>query len=124
MHCYNHPTQSAIGVCKVCGKGLCNECAADLGHSLACKSHHEALAADMAALMQRSIKLQTTAKKSIYVAPAFFGFMGACFVAFGLSDNSKAAIFFDLMGGAFVVFALVLLVLNRRAYAATGHDKV
>lgn len=42
MKCFHHPGLEAVGICKVCGKGLCIGCAADLGHALACKGEHEA----------------------------------------------------------------------------------
>ncbi len=37
MRCYNHPTDSAIGVCTVCGRGLCRECKANTGSAITCK---------------------------------------------------------------------------------------
>ena len=41
MNCFNHPNVPAVGICKACQKGLCKECAVDLGHGIACKGHHE-----------------------------------------------------------------------------------
>jgi hypothetical protein len=41
MNCFYHPTVVAVGTCKSCNKGLCPECAADLGKGLACKGHCE-----------------------------------------------------------------------------------
>ena len=41
MNCFNHPGVPAVGVCKSCQKGLCKECAVDLGHGIACKNHRE-----------------------------------------------------------------------------------
>ena len=41
MKCFNHLNDDAIGTFKHCRKGLCHECAADLGHGLACKNQHE-----------------------------------------------------------------------------------
>ncbi|MBU4189689.1 MAG: hypothetical protein KJ886_01655 [Candidatus Thermoplasmatota archaeon] len=31
MKCFYNPTRDAVGVCKNCGKGLCAECAVDVG---------------------------------------------------------------------------------------------
>ena len=39
MNCFNHPGVPAVGICKVCQKGLCIECAVDLEHGIACKKH-------------------------------------------------------------------------------------
>ena len=41
MNCFNHPGVPAVGICKSCQKGLCMECAVDLGHGIACKNHRE-----------------------------------------------------------------------------------
>ena len=41
MNCFNHPNIPAVGICKYCQKGLCMECALDLGHGIACKNHRE-----------------------------------------------------------------------------------
>jgi len=41
MNCFNHPDIPAVGICKVCHKGLCKGCAFDLGHGIACKNHRE-----------------------------------------------------------------------------------
>lgn len=123
MHCYTHQDQTAIGICKVCGKGLCINCAADLGESLACANQHETTAAEITAMVRQSIKVQSTAKKSIVMGPLFFTFLGACFVALGFMDNSRAATIFMLMGGAFVVFGLTLFLVNRRAFSSVSrHD--
>ncbi len=51
----------------------------------------------------------------MHCTKTFFGFMGICFLAIGVSDNSQRAPFLGLMGGAFFVFAIVLLFINRQA---------
>jgi hypothetical protein len=37
MNCFNHRDKPAIGICQSCGKGLCEECLAELPNGLACK---------------------------------------------------------------------------------------
>lgn len=49
MNCFYHPTAVAVGTCKSCNKGLCRECAVDLGKGLACKGRCEE---DVKAVMQ------------------------------------------------------------------------
>ena len=41
MNCYNHPDRSAVGVCLACGRGLCQDCAAEVVSFLACREHCE-----------------------------------------------------------------------------------
>jgi hypothetical protein len=120
MRCFNHPEVFAHGTCKVCGRGICSHCSTDLGHSIACKDSHEQLAQDLHSLALRSITVQKTAKRSIYIAPAFFGFMGLVFLVAGIRDSSSNASFPTLLGAGFIVFAIVVLFLNIRAY---GRDK-
>jgi hypothetical protein len=41
MKCFYHNDKDAVGICKSCEKGLCIDCAVDLGKGLACKNHCE-----------------------------------------------------------------------------------
>lgn len=37
MNCYNHAGTEAIGICKVCGKAICQLCAVDVSGGLTCQ---------------------------------------------------------------------------------------
>ena len=39
MKCFNLRDREAIGICKSCNKGICEECSVDLGHGIACLAH-------------------------------------------------------------------------------------
>jgi len=39
MRCFKHPEREAVGMCKVCNKGLCNECAVEIDGFLFCNTH-------------------------------------------------------------------------------------
>jgi hypothetical protein len=41
MNCYRHPDQPAVGICLVCGRGLCAECAVEIGPLIACRQRCE-----------------------------------------------------------------------------------
>ena len=41
MNCFNHRERPALGVCKSCGKGLCEECLQEVPNGLACKAKCE-----------------------------------------------------------------------------------
>lgn len=41
MKCFYHPQSDAVGICKSCSKGLCRECAVDVGDGIACKDKCE-----------------------------------------------------------------------------------
>jgi hypothetical protein len=115
MNCFNHPHSSATGICRVCCRGLCTECAVDLGHSLACKGEHEQGAAAINALNLRSTKLLKVTRKSMFIGPLFFGVCGLIFLVDGLRQEVRLN-FASYLGAAFVVFALAILVTNVRAY--------
>ena len=62
MRCFYHQDREAVGSCKSCGKGLCPDCAADVGKGLACRGRCEEDVRAVVALIDRNIKLspQTT----------------------------------------------------------------
>jgi hypothetical protein len=41
MKCFIHQERDAVGICSACMRGVCTECAADLGRGLACKGRCE-----------------------------------------------------------------------------------
>jgi hypothetical protein len=124
MRCFNHPHQEAHGICKVCSRGVCADCSADLGHSLACKNSHEQLAEELHALVLRSVSVQKAAKRSVYIAPVFFAFMGIVFLVTGFQESSRNSSLPTFMGLGFLVFAAVVLVINRRAYGKSEKGAV
>jgi hypothetical protein len=38
LNCFSHPDQSAVAICKNCGKAVCVACADDTGQGVACSS--------------------------------------------------------------------------------------
>ena len=115
MRCYNHPSVEAVGTCKACSKGLCMECAADLGHGLACKASHIAEVENLNALITRSTRITTANTMGKFLVPAFYGFMGLTFLGYGLV-NSRASSFSIVMGVGFLAFALFTLTTNLKAF--------
>lgn len=115
MNCFNHPHTSAIGICRVCCRGMCSACAVDLRHSLACKGSHEDAAAAMNALGVRGTRLLKVTRKSMFVGPLFMGICGMLFLVDGLGKDVRLN-FESYLGAAFAVFALAILAANMRAY--------
>lgn len=86
MNCYYHPETPAVAICKYCQRGLCSECGANAGDSLACKGLHEEQVRGIEALMQRNI-LQSKRIGSDYLRNTiFYGVVGILFAAFGISQ--------------------------------------
>ncbi len=118
MICYYHPDKPAVGLCKYCQRGLCSECAAHAGDSLACKGLHEEQVRAMEALMQKNI-LQSKRVGSDYLRNTiFYGVVGILFAAFGFSQlrflGLQALVY--LMIGLALLWAAVANYLESRKY--------
>lgn len=57
MNCFQHPHNSAVGICKTCFKALCSECVADVGNGLACKNSCEEKVLELNEMWERSAKI-------------------------------------------------------------------
>ena len=105
MNCYYHPEKIAVSLCKYCQRGLCSECAAPAGDSLACKGLHEEHVRAMEALMQKNI-LQSKRVGSDYLRNTiFYGVVGILFIAFGASQLK----WLGLQAIVYVMIGLALL---------------
>lgn len=118
MNCYYHQDKPAIGLCKYCQRGLCSECTALAGDSLACKGLHEEQVRAMEALMQKNI-LQSKRVGSDYVRNTiFYGVVGVLFTTFGASQlrwlGLQAVVY--LMIGLALLWAAVANYLESRKY--------
>ena len=116
MNCYYHPERISVGICKHCGRGLCEECAALVSDVLACKGRHEQQVAALEQLTQRSL-LQSRRAASAYTRNAiFYGLVGLLFAAFGLMQLrflGLQALFFILIG-IFLLYAAIANFLESR----------
>lgn len=69
MRCFYHQDKEAVGVCRSCGKGVCIECAVDLGKGLACRGRCEENAGAIIQLVDKNIQLSSTPMKVHLVVP-------------------------------------------------------
>jgi hypothetical protein len=118
MVCYYHPEKPAVGICKHCRRGLCNECAALADDSLACKDRHEEHVRGINLIEARGI-LQAKRMSSGYIRNAvFYGLAGAAFEVFGLLELNylglQAAFF--LLLGSFLIYAAIANYLESRKF--------
>jgi D-arabinose 1-dehydrogenase-like Zn-dependent alcohol dehydrogenase len=119
MRCYNHSDRDASGICRACGKGLCTDCAVDLGFGLSCRGEHEQRVAANDAMVTRAARVQDSAAWAKYAGPAFFGFCGLVMTYYGFTISEIGG-FLSLLGFAFLGFGVLLLVVNRKAYRKNG----
>lgn len=90
MNCFNYPDTASVGTCKACSKGLCHQCAMDLGHGLSCKGEHEATVQSYRDMFLRS-------QRVVAAAPS------------GILD------FTIILGGGFLVYAVVCYLQSKKA---------
>jgi hypothetical protein len=120
MKCYVHPDIEAIGICGVCGRGLCLSCAAEVRRRLACRDLCEersrlllqAEDANLEAVGQAQ-RLVGAARKAYAGVAVFLLVIGLCFIAFGHLQWSKVW-FVAIFGYIFVAFAVLILLGARR----------
>ena len=120
MRCFNHQDREAVAACKACSKGLCPECAVDLGHGVACKGVHEANVEALNEITTRASRLQAVNTRGRFAVPAFYALLGILFLSWGLYEDRST--FLCLIGGAFLLYALVIFRGNRRAFGPNKPD--
>lgn len=115
MHCFTHQDNVAVASCKHCGKGLCANCAVDLGHGVACHGHEQEIE-DVRAMMLRANSTHTTNTRYKYSSPLFFFALGAIFLIYGFMNPGRTSTFTMILGGAFLVYSVVVFAAVRRAF--------
>jgi len=120
MKCFYHQQRDAVGSCKSCGKGLCPECAVDLGKGLACRGRCEEDVRGVIGLIDRNIKMSPQAarlldsSRGVRAGASVFNLvMGALFVLWGFTDPDRFA-FLIILGVCFLVYGAVSIIQSRR----------
>lgn len=107
MNCFNHNNNPAVGVCKCCYRGLCRECASDLGHGIACKGKHETEVTSINMIIENNAKVYVSAAKNSSLTPILYLFMGFVFSGYALFSQSNASYFLMIMGCGFIIFGII-----------------
>lgn len=116
MRCFVHHDQEAVGTCRACGKGLCPDCAVELGYAICCHGACEQEARENHALNVRSRTILNAQKRNRFFGPAFIIFMGVVFLGAGLSWRGGLLNFATVSGAGFIAFGIIMYLLNRRVY--------
>lgn len=95
MRCFYHDTRDAVGTCKLCGKGLCAECAVDLERGLACRGRCESEVADLIALITQNVQMRHShaavmgnVRSNTFLQAALMTVFGVVFLGMGLHYDS------------------------------------
>ena len=115
MRCFVHHDHEAVGICRACGKGLCPDCAVDLGHSISCKGACEQKAKEMHAQNIRSQTILNAQRRNRFLAPVLFLFIGVITVVLGFQLPGSFNVG-TVAGAGFIVFALVLFAVQQRLF--------
>src|SRR5262245_35664997 len=103
MKCFEHQDRDAVGVCKSCCKGVCSECAVDVGKGLACRDRCEDDARALTAVIDSNCQMVNAAPRQLratYLASAALCItLGVGFLAWGLLSEPQH-ILLAVLGGA------------------------
>ena len=114
MHCFEHQSENAIGICKHCNKGICSKCAIDLSHGLACRDSCEEEVENVNALINNSKATYSNMKgANKYFLSAFFAVIGAGILIEELLSKKPLG-FGVLMGSAFLGFGIYHAIISNR----------
>lgn len=113
MKCFVHHQSDAVGICKACQKGLCPECAVDLGYGLSCKGACEVKAAEYEKLVKRNLAFTGVQRRFRYAYAGFILLMGTVFTAWGVWYGQPLN-FATFMGILFIAYGLVALRASLR----------
>lgn len=127
MECFDHSGAAAVGLCKFCGKGICRDCARNVGPCLVCSSDRcaKSAAADEI-LRQRVMKACAIGdgKRKPNIMLIMLILFGTLFTGFGIyiSFIRKHFEFLPIaMGTGFLVVALILYLQIRDLFK-NGQD--
>ncbi len=86
MHCFYHRDLVAVAACKSCGRGLCADCASDVGNGLACRDRCEEQVREVNRIIERNKTAYEKTKGAYARTALFYALVGALFLAAGLVD--------------------------------------
>ena len=113
MKCFKHSQSDAVGTCKNCQKGLCHECAVDVGNGIACKSGCEDRVIAINELIDRNMGTHQKIRQ-VYSRNAAIGTLaGLLLLVIGLADPRFTS-FFVPMGIIVLLFSAVSYFAGRK----------
>jgi len=104
-----------VGLCKSCSKGICPECAIDVGGGLACKETCIEAVQSLNALISGNTSKVAQRLRASYFWPAFLMVLGILFIAAPIISGKPPMAYSTISGLAFTGFG-VLLAAYQRAF--------
>ena len=126
MKCFRHTGVDAVGLCMVCGKGLCPQCGVELSRSLTCAgqcaelaqrhlAEYEASRGKLGQLgeLEERLRRLPSAQGGLFVS-VFLVLAGLPLVLLGFGANDKVGVG-KWLGSVFIVMGVVRFFLHRKA---------
>jgi hypothetical protein len=111
MRCFYHASHEAVGICKNCNRGVCRECAREVGDSLACRNRCEDKVAEVNQLWSRAGDTRRAAALTYRrqgIVALFMGILFACMGAVFRPWEAHGA--FGILGYIFMAFGFIIAV--------------
>lgn len=132
MNCYYRQDQVSVGVCRNCLKGICSNCAVDIGGGIACKNNCETHAKKIVQYLQSSMsnadsykKIYAKSGKGILFSSFIVFAIGLVYILFPFFYGESDGDWFYYVGGIFI-FASILLAIRyikfRPIYQSLSSD--
>jgi hypothetical protein len=116
MKCFYHPESDAVGVCKACSKGVCTECAVDVGNGLACKEQCEDEVRAVNAIIEKNKKAYQLIAGVLAILGIVVLLMGL--ISSGIDSRERLVIDGSTFFGLFVLLIALLYYRSGRKSAA------
>ena len=119
MKCFFHQDRDAVGICKSCGRGICSECAFDLGKGIACRGRCEQDARDVIQLVERGVQtnpkmisIVRKARTTGLLSAGLFILLGIVFLVLGFASASagRPVLFEIAIGSLFFLYGIISLI--------------
>ena len=113
MNCFFHPDRPALGLCKSCGRGLCQDCLAEVPDGLACKNRCKERVQFINRITDSNRQVLAATNVHVRTATVFTLAFGVLFCLFGFLPyfvfGEKGALILGAMGVVFLVSGLLRL---------------
>lgn len=124
MDCAEHPGRAAIGICRACLRGVCQECAAPQRLGLACRGRCESDVHALAATLEQSMRSVALSRSLLQQTPRLW--LGLAAVALlvgvfvlGFGASLPAFRLIALLGVPFLAIGVLLLSVGLRVRKAS-----
>ena len=96
LKCYKHPERDAVGVCVVCGRGICEECAVEVAGKLYCKEDVRKIITEEKRAPRRVASI--TVASVLFYMFGIFGIIGSIFLLVFTPALAIKNFFFSTLG--------------------------